>query len=79
MKQILVASLLFIGFFVASCEEEHHERRYGYHHERYGHRPPYEHREYRGYHDGYYGPGYRFLDETVQNGVASQVETTVEP
>ncbi len=72
MKRILIALLLFIGFFVASCEEEEHERRYGYRGR------PYEYREYRGYRDGYYGP-YRFLDETVQNDRVVQVETTVEP
>ena len=73
MKRILIALLLFIGFIVAGCEEEEHERHYGYR-ER-----PYEYREHRGYRDGYYGPGYRFLDETVQNDSVLQVETTVEP
>ena len=73
MKRILIALLLFIGFFVASCEEEHHERRYGYRGR------PYEYREHRAYRDGYYGPGYRFMDDTVQNDGVSQVETTVEP
>jgi hypothetical protein len=78
MKRILIVFLLFVGFFVASCEEEEHERRYGYHEG--GYREPREYpREHRGYRDGYYGPGYRFLDETIQNDVVLQVETTVEP
>ncbi len=76
MKRMLVLTcVLLAGFFMAGCEEEEHEHRYGY----YGYRPPYEHREYREHHDGYYGRGYRLMDEGAQNGTGSPVGTTAEP
>jgi hypothetical protein len=78
MKRILIALLLFVGFFVASCEEEEHGRRYGYQERPYPESREYP-REYRGNRDGYHGPGYRLLDETLQNDGVLQVETTVEP
>jgi len=78
MKRILIALLFLVGFFVAGCEEEEHEHHHGYREREYRESREYP-REYRGYRDGHYGPGYRFLDETVQNDGVLQVETTVEP
>ncbi len=81
MKRMLVlACMLLAGFFIAGCEEEEHEHRYG----AYGYRPPYEYREHRGYRDGYYGReydgrGYRLMDETAQSETVSPAQTTAEP
>ena len=74
MKRIVVLVLMLLGFVLAGCEEEEHER----HHAYYGGHPGGAYPDGR-YPDGYYHRGYRLLDETAQNDGVLQVESTIEP
>ncbi len=79
MKRILVLALMLLSFVLASCEEEEHERHYGYYDGRPGAAYPDGRYPDGRYPDGYYPRGYRLLDETVRNDGVLQVESTVEP